>query len=109
MRNWPPLSGSDEAGRYSENFASLNRNKRSIAVDLKDPQQIEQLKRLVTKTDVVVENFRAGVLQRLGLGYAALQELNPALVYCSISGYGRQALMRRKVHSMSRFRAWRAS
>lgn len=88
MRNWPPLSANEDGVTYSENFASLNRNKRSIAVDLKDPTSIEKLKTLVRAADVLVENFRAGVLERLGLGYADLKAINPRLVYCSISGYG---------------------
>ena len=73
---------------YSENFASLNRNKRSIAVNLKDEASVARLKELAGACDVVVENFRPGVLERLGLGYEALRERNPKLVYCSISGYG---------------------
>lgn len=88
MRNWPPLSAHDGGPGYSENFASLNRNKRSAAFDLKDPADLERLRRLCAVTDVLVENFRAGVLKRLGLGYQALSAANPALVYCSISGYG---------------------
>lgn len=90
MRNWPPLTaGSGGTGEsFSENFASLNRNKRSVAFDLKDNDDLAQLKRLCARADVVVENFRAGVLKRLGLGYEALRPDNPKLVYCSISGYG---------------------
>ena len=88
MRNWPPLSSRDGSGAFSENFASLNRNKRSATFDLKDPGDLARLRDLTTVADVVVENFRAGVLTRLGLGYDALQALNPRLVYCSISGYG---------------------
>jgi len=88
MRNWPPLTANEDGVTYSENFASLNRNKRSIAVDLKDQASIDKLKALVREADVLVENFRAGVLERLGLGYADLKAINPRLVYCSISGYG---------------------
>jgi len=89
MRSWPPLSESDGGGAvYSENFASLNRNKRSMAVDLKNAEEVARLKGLCAVTDVIVENFRPGVLARLGLGYDTLSEANPALVYCSISGYG---------------------
>jgi len=88
LRGWPPLTRSGDSPAFSENFASVNRNKRSIAVDLKNPQEAEQLKRLVTVTDVVLENFRPGVLKRLGFGYEDLKVLNPRLVYCSISGYG---------------------
>ncbi len=89
MRNWPPLSGEGD-NRYSENFASVNRNKRSVTFDLKNPADIDSLLLLVDKADVVVENFRAGVLGRLGLGYEAMRARNPAIVYCSISGYGQE-------------------
>ena len=88
MRTWPPLSPNEAGEIFSENFASVNRNKRSIAVDLKDAAGVQHLKKLATVADVVVENFRAGVLKRLGLGYEALKPENPRLVYCSISGYG---------------------
>ena len=90
MRRWPPMSeGPDaSAGRYSENFASVNRNKRSIAVDLKDAAAVAGLRRLAAVADVIVENFRPGVLDRLGLGYDALRAQNPKLVYTSLTGYG---------------------
>ncbi|MGD9785477.1 MAG: CaiB/BaiF CoA transferase family protein [Hyphomicrobiaceae bacterium] len=88
MRSWPPLSTPEGGRPFSENFASINRNKRSIAVDLKDKMAVARLKRLVAVADVVVENFRAGVLPRLDLGYEELAKENPRLVYCSISGYG---------------------
>lgn len=89
MRTWPPLSSKPgENDVFSENFASLNRNKRSLALDLKDENDLERLKALAAKCDVIVENFRPGVLQRLGLGYEALRKTNLQLVYCSISGYG---------------------
>src|SRR5262249_31588376 len=67
-----------------------NRNKRSIAVDLKDASSLAQLKALAAVADVVLENFRPGVLGRLGLGYGALKALNRRIVYCSISGYGQR-------------------
>lgn len=89
MRDWPPLLAEVPGGeRFSGNFASLNRNKRSISLDLKDPAAIDRLRRLCDKVDVVLENYRPGVLDRLGLGYASLAEANPRLVYCSVSGYG---------------------
>ena len=90
MRTWPPLSANDSGQLFSENFASVNRNKRSIAVDLKDAASLQRLKQLTAVADVVVENFRAGVLRRLGLGYDDLKQTNPRLVYCSISGYGQK-------------------
>lgn len=83
MRQWPPFT----AG-YSENFASLNRSKRSIALDLKDPADLDVALDLVRTADIVIENNRPGVMQRLGLGYERLSELRPPLVYCSISAYG---------------------
>lgn len=89
MRQWPPLSDCNEEV-FSENFASLNRNKRSIAVDLKDPASLDRLRGLCKKADVLIENFRPAVLERLGLGYDALSQENPGLVYCSISGYGQR-------------------
>jgi len=89
MRGWPPLTPAPDGGAvFSENFASLNRNKRSLTADLKDPATVGRLKELIAAADVVVENFRAGVLPRLGLGYEDAAGLNPAIVYCSISGYG---------------------
>jgi succinate--hydroxymethylglutarate CoA-transferase len=88
MRGWPPLSSKDGGPAFSENFAAVNRNKRSIAVDLKDSARVAELKALCAVADVVLENFRAGVLDRLGLGYDVLKALNRRIVYCSISGYG---------------------
>jgi crotonobetainyl-CoA:carnitine CoA-transferase CaiB-like acyl-CoA transferase len=83
MRSYLPRVGSASA-----NFALLNRGKRSVAADLKDPRQAAAVRELVDTADVLIEQFRPGVMDRLGLGYAALAERNPALVYCSISGYG---------------------
>ena len=88
LRHWPPLSVSDDGETFSENFASLNRNKRSIVVDFKNAKELTNLKELVRVCDVVLENFRPGVLPRLGLGYEDLIKLNSKLVYCSISGFG---------------------
>lgn len=83
LRSWPPISDG-----YSENFASLNRNKRSVTIDLKDPAGVEQAKELIRSADVLLENNRPGVMQRLGLGYDEVRELAPRIVYCSISAYG---------------------
>jgi CoA:oxalate CoA-transferase len=71
-------------------FMLVNRNKRSIALDLKSDKGFEALKRLVEVSDVVVENFRPGVMDRLGIGYDALREVNPGIVYASISGFGQE-------------------
>ena len=83
-RHWgPPFAGGESA--Y---FLSVNRNKRSAGVDLKDPEGLEKVKKLATNADVVIENMRRGALEKLGLGYEALNELNPGIVYCSITGFG---------------------
>lgn len=90
MRAWPPFSGGAGDAQFSENFASLNRNKRSLAADLKNPADVARLRELCSRADVLIENFRAGVLARTPLGYEALRKDNPRLVYCSISGYGQE-------------------
>jgi crotonobetainyl-CoA:carnitine CoA-transferase CaiB-like acyl-CoA transferase len=83
-RQWgPPFQGEEAA--Y---FLSVNRNKRSLAVDLKSPEGLELVRELARRADVVVENFRPGTAARLGLGYEELAAENPGLVYASISGYG---------------------
>ncbi len=69
-------------------YASNNRGKRSLVVDLKDPQGVDILKQLVANSDVLIQNFRPGAMDRLGLGFATLSALNPRLVYVSISGFG---------------------
>jgi crotonobetainyl-CoA:carnitine CoA-transferase CaiB-like acyl-CoA transferase len=83
LRQWPPLTGG-----FSENFASLNRNKRSIVLDLKNPDDRDTAIDLIRTADILVENNRAGAMDRLGLGYSALKEIHPRLVYCSISAFG---------------------
>jgi crotonobetainyl-CoA:carnitine CoA-transferase CaiB-like acyl-CoA transferase len=88
MRSWPPLVKGADGEVFSGNFAAVNRNKRSITVDLKDRAQLARLRALCGVTDVVLENYRPGVLARLGLGYDALSAAAPKLVYCSLSGYG---------------------
>ena len=69
-------------------FLAVNGNKRSITLDLRKPEAIEVVKRLVAKADVVWENFRPGVMDKLGLGYEVLSQLNPKLIYCAVSGFG---------------------
>jgi crotonobetainyl-CoA:carnitine CoA-transferase CaiB-like acyl-CoA transferase len=83
MRHYPY-----KLGAASVNFALLNRGKCSIAIDLKAPDAVARLTPLIRRADVVVEQFRPGVMDRLGLGYDALRALNPRLVYCAITGYG---------------------
>ncbi len=70
-------------------FLTVNRNKRSVALDLKAPEGKAAFLRLVAKADVVIENFRTGVMERLGLGFDTLKAVRPSLIYCAISGYGR--------------------
>ncbi len=86
---WSPpfYEGAHESAR-SALFLSLNRNKRSIRLDLKHERGREALLRLVREHDVLLESFRPGVLERLGLGYERLREENPGLVFCAITGYG---------------------
>lgn len=69
-------------------WISINANKRNIALDMKDPKAVEIVKRLVKTADVVTENFRPGVMDRLGVGYEALSAINPGLIYCAVSGFG---------------------
>ncbi|MGX1788858.1 CaiB/BaiF CoA transferase family protein [Bosea sp. NPDC055332] len=83
MRRFPPCFGETSAP-----FAALNRGKQSLAIDLKAPDALERLAPLIRQADIVIEQFRPGVMARLGFGYEALKALNPRLVYCSISGYG---------------------
>ena len=91
------LPGGDDTRSYTEPsiagesapFMMMNRNKRGIAVNLKTPGGLEVVKRLLADADVVTENYRKGTLEKLGLGYEMLQQLNPRLVYCAVSGYGR--------------------
>ncbi|HSD20540.1 MAG TPA: CaiB/BaiF CoA-transferase family protein, partial [Anaeromyxobacter sp.] len=83
LRGLPPL-----AGEASGAFHVLNRNKRSLALDVRRPEGAAAFLRLAARADVVVESFRPGVLERIGLGYAALRTVNPRIVLCSITGYG---------------------
>jgi len=83
MRTRPPMRNG-----ASTSFGQLNAGKKSIAVDLKSPAAVEAVRRLVATADVVVENFRPGVMRRFGLDYEALRPIKPDLVYCAISGYG---------------------
>ncbi|MCC6992820.1 MAG: CoA transferase [Acidobacteria bacterium] len=83
MRSYVPRFGDE-----SVNFALLNQGKRSVALDLKDPAAREQVIALVRTADVLIEQFRPGVMDRLGLGWEALRAVNPRLVYCAITGWG---------------------
>jgi alpha-methylacyl-CoA racemase len=85
MRAMPPVRDGEAVV-----FAMLNRGKKSLVLDLKSENDCKALVPLLQKADVVVEQFRPGVMERLGLGFAAVKKLNPRIVYCSISGYGQQ-------------------
>src|SRR5436189_4242255 len=83
MRTRPPLRN-----HCSTTYGQLNVGKNSVVLDLKSAQGVEAVRRLVATADVLVENFRPGVMRRLKLDYDSLRALNPKLIYCSISGYG---------------------
>lgn len=91
-RTWPPFV----AGKMSSYFSTLNRNKRSVALDLKSREGREAIRRLLSWADVVVENFTPGVAQRLSIDYESAAAVNPALVYCSISGFGQSGPYRNR-------------
>jgi formyl-CoA transferase/CoA:oxalate CoA-transferase len=85
-RGWgPPFSGGE-----AHFFLGLNRGKRGISIDLKHPEGLGLCLKLIDRMDVLIENFRPGAMDRLGLGYEAMHRRNPRLIYCSISGYGQQ-------------------
>ncbi|MFP6639165.1 MAG: CaiB/BaiF CoA-transferase family protein, partial [Myxococcota bacterium] len=86
-RGWGPPYLENDPSR-SAYFCSVNRNKRSLALDLSDPKGAEILRRIARESHVVVENFKQGALSRYGLGYESLSAENPSLVYCSITGFG---------------------
>ncbi len=91
-RGWGPPFVGKPYGPYpgeSAYFVSANRNKRSITVNMKSPAGLDIVRRLAANSDVLVENFRTGVLESMGLGYEQLRDVNARLIYCSISGYGR--------------------
>ena len=77
-----------EDERRHASFNALQRNKRSMALNLKEPKALEVFRKLAADADVVVEGFRPGVVERLGVGYGQVREINPRAVYCSVSGYG---------------------
>jgi crotonobetainyl-CoA:carnitine CoA-transferase CaiB-like acyl-CoA transferase len=90
-----PPGGGDETRRFppfvageSHYFLGINRNKKSLVIDLQQEEGADILRRLVATADILVENYRPGVMDRLGLGYATLRALNPGLIYCAISGFG---------------------
>lgn len=91
VRLFPPY-----ANGQATSHSYLNRNKQSVTLDLKDPASIAQVKEKISEYDIVVEQFRPGVMQRLGLDYQTLSEINPRLIYCSITGYGQSGTYKDK-------------
>src|SRR5882757_1122765 len=83
-RSFPPFRAGE-----SHYFLSVNRGKKSIVVDLKSDAGVALVKDLAAKCDILIENYRPGVMDRLGLGYEALSAINPRLIYCGVSGFGR--------------------
>jgi hypothetical protein len=83
MRQWPPILDG-----YSQYFASVNRNKRSVVLDLKQETDKAEARKLALTADILLENFRPGVMAKFGLDYASLSKDHPALVYCSVSAFG---------------------
>ena len=81
------IEGPEDERRHAS-FNALQRNKRSIALNLKEPEALEVFRKLAADADVVVEGFRPGVVDRLGVGYEQVKEINPRAIYCSVSGYG---------------------
>ncbi len=85
MRNFLPMWG-----QASVLFELLNRGKKSLAIDLKNEEHLAAVKKLIAEADVVLEQFRPGVMDRLGLGYEACKAINPKIIYCAITGYGQE-------------------
>src|SRR5437870_12278392 len=83
-RTWPPHKDGESAA-----YLLFNRNKRGMAIDLKAPEGVEIVKKLAARSDVVIENFRTGTMESFGLGWDVLSAINPRLIYCSISAFGR--------------------
>jgi crotonobetainyl-CoA:carnitine CoA-transferase CaiB-like acyl-CoA transferase len=92
MRSYEPKFGAD-----SVNFALLNRGKRSIAIDLKAADAVTRLKPLIESADLIVEQFRPGVMDRLGLGYDALREMNPKIIYSAMGSTARAPRLQRTI------------
>ena len=84
-RAWAPFQDG-----VSSFFLGMNRSKKSVTLDLKTPEGAEALRRLIGTADVLIENFRPGSLKKLGFDYDSVREMNPRLVFCSITGYGQQ-------------------
>ncbi|HHS82767.1 MAG TPA: CoA transferase, partial [Devosia sp.] len=90
-RKWGPPYVQDRQGNPTQEsayFLSANRNKRSVAIDMATPEGTERIRQLARRADIVLENFKVGGLKKYGLDYESLQAVNPAIVYCSITGFG---------------------
>ena len=83
-----PLSKEWSDRALAPGWQAVNGNKKSLTLDLSKPDAIVIVKQLAARADVVMENFRPGVMDKLGIGYAALSEINPRLIYCAVSGFG---------------------
>lgn len=94
-RRWPPFPKGPDADQLGTPFLAANRGKRSIVIDLKTPEGRSICHKLAASADVVIESFGPGVAKRLGIDYDALKQINPRLVYCSISGFGAQGPMQK--------------
>src|SRR5258708_6913677 len=88
-RGYAPILPGGDSGY----FYSVNRGKKSVTLDLRTPEGAELLLKLVVKSDVVVENFSPGTMERFGVSYSRLSEINPAIILCSISGFGQTGPM----------------
>src|SRR5690606_6807915 len=77
-------------GEDALNFHTINRNKESFTADLKSPEDLELVKKLLLKADVITHNFRPGVMEKLGLAYSDVQRINPRIIYAEITGYGKE-------------------
>lgn len=93
VADYPPFV---EGTAISANQAWLGRNKKNLFLNLKKPEAIEVVKKLIMDYDIILEQFRPGVMEKLGLGYEALKEINPRLIYCSLTGYGQTGPLRRQ-------------
>jgi CoA:oxalate CoA-transferase len=95
-RDFPPMMGSAEGERFSAFFTQFNRGKLGLTLDLASDEGKDVLRALVSRSHVLVENFRAGTMDKLGLGYDELRQVNPGLVYTALSGYGQTGPYRRR-------------
>ena len=103
-RTWPPHKDGESAA-----FLVINRNKRDMTLDLKAPEGVAILKKMVATADVLIENFRTGTMESFGLGYDALSQINPRLVYASVSAYRSTIISFMPPNSVASMRCTRSS